>query len=81
MDLSNLNNEDIMKLYKENIKITNYSEIYAYLISKDKEVKTWPSKINSIKFKRQRDAKKKILKNVVRNILSIKIKDYASSQI
>ena len=32
MDLSNLNTKDILSLYKENDKITNYSNIYAFLL-------------------------------------------------
>ena len=60
-DISNLSDNDIIKLYKEREKKISYSDIYKFLLSKNKgnnAPRNWPLDFNTIKDKSKLKSKK-----------------------
>ena len=57
IDFSNLNNYEILKLFREKNKINHYSDIYLFILSKENDIRTLPSKITIIKNKKRKSKK------------------------
>ena len=65
IEFSNLKIEDILKLYNEgNKKKNKYSDIYKFILSKNKPVREWPDYINSIDEKKKEKQSKLFQKNM-----------------